>query len=56
MLTLVSATALLGMAASIALLHLHLRNMAVRYTVSAAIAHAGFLGLVGVWVFHGQRI
>ncbi|MGA3237741.1 MAG: hypothetical protein ABSG03_15715 [Bryobacteraceae bacterium] len=54
-LTLVSATALLGLLTSIALLHLHLQNMALRYIISVAIAYAGFLGLVRFWILYQQR-
>jgi hypothetical protein len=54
-LTLVSATALLGLLTSIALLHLHLHNMALRYIISVAIAYAGFLGLVRLWILCRQR-
>jgi hypothetical protein len=54
-LTLVSATALLGLLASIALLHLHLHNMALRYIISVAIAYAGFLGLVRFWILYQRR-
>src|SRR5262249_9190495 len=55
MLALVSATALLGLLTSIALLHLHLYNMALRYLISVAIAYAGFLGLVRFWILYQQR-
>jgi hypothetical protein len=51
----VSATALLGLLTSIALLHLHLQNMALRYIISVAIAYAGFLGLVRFWILYQQR-
>jgi hypothetical protein len=51
----VSATALLGLLTSIALLHLHLHNMALRYIISVAIAYAGFLGLVRFWILYRQR-
>jgi hypothetical protein len=54
-LTLVSATALLGLLTSIALLHLHLHNMALRYSISVAIAYAGFLGLVRIWILYQQK-
>jgi cytochrome c biogenesis protein CcdA len=54
-LTLVSATALLGLLTSIALLHLHLHNMALRYIISVAIAYAGFLGMVRLWILYRQR-
>jgi hypothetical protein len=54
-LTLVLATALLGLLASIALLHLHLHNMALRYIISVAIAYAGFLGLVRFWILYQLR-
>jgi len=49
------ATALLGLLTSIALLHLHLHNMALRYMISVAIAYAGFLGLVRLWIFYQHR-
>jgi hypothetical protein len=55
MLALVSATALLGLLTSIALLHLHLHNMTLRYLISVAIAYAGFLGLVRFWIIYQQR-
>jgi hypothetical protein len=55
MLALVLATALLGLLTSIALLHLHLHNMALRYLISVAIAYAGFLGLVRFWILYQQR-
>jgi hypothetical protein len=54
-LTLVSATALLGLLTSIALLHLHLHNIALRYIISVAVAYAGFLGLVRCWILYRQR-
>jgi hypothetical protein len=54
-LTLVSATALLGLLTSITLLHLHLHNMALRYIISVATAYAGFLGLVRLWILYRQR-
>lgn len=50
-----SATALLGLLTSIALLHLHLHNLALRYIISVAIAYAGFLGLVRFWILYRQR-
>ena len=55
MMALVSATALLGFVTSIALLHLHFHNMALRYIISVAIAYAGFLGLVRFWILYQKR-
>ena len=55
MLALVSATALLGLLTSIALQQLHLHNMAWRYVISVAVAYAGFLGPVRLWILYQQR-
>jgi hypothetical protein len=55
MLALVSGTALLGFLTSTALLHLQLYNMELRYPISVAIAYAGFLGLVRLWILYQQR-
>ena len=50
-----SATALLGFLTSIALLHLHLHNIALRYIISVAVAYAGFLGLIRFWILSQQK-
>ena len=50
-----SATALLGFLTSIALLHLHLYNLELWYPISVAIAYAGFLGFVRLWILYQQR-
>lgn len=55
MLALVSATALLGLLTSRALLYLRLQDMALRYIISVGIAYAGFLGLVRLWILYQQR-
>ena len=55
MLALVFATGVIGLMTSVGLLHLRLRNMALRYTISVAVAYAGFLGLVRLWISFEER-
>jgi len=55
MVMLVLMTGAAGLLTSVALLHLHLDLMAVRYVVSVAFAYGAFLGLIRLWIAGRQR-